>query len=337
MVLELCAILSTTAMDSDSDHAGNFFRDVLPGGYSLDDVLNTLGRFNLENLGYAGHHGTNPGYLFRGELNYECPLTSTLERTLLKRFPNGLDHRVLKQEEIKIVTDFIRNGSADPKVQGQIDAYKVEYPKNYSDDTFWFLSLMRHWGHPTRIIDFTRDIRFALFFAVEQYFGNQHNKDGDLVIYCLPCKDLHPNNSTDDNNNKMPFRFDGQHVDMNLAVGYEIGIEWMVNNNDRKKVFLEYKSRQKQSFGWDLPHNQNPRLKRQIGMFVYPFDAPDECLQKTKKSWLLQKLVFNGGHFPCCESLMPTRIRISHKLVTDLKTILEKRWGLTKESVYDLI
>jgi hypothetical protein len=99
---------------------------------------------------------------------------------------------------------------------------------------------MQHYSHPTRFLDFTRDIRIALFFAIEHFdkaaiAGRQPAGKG-LAVYCLPCRD--PRFPHDSENNKSPFDplLDHSTVDMNLAMGLTIDLEWMERHRGHRKT-----------------------------------------------------------------------------------------------------
>jgi hypothetical protein len=203
---------------------------------------------------------------------------------------------------------------------------KEVHPKQ---EVFWWLSTMRHYGLPTRLIDFTLDIRFALFFAVHDCQSEENKKAArDMVIYCFPCKNL---KYTDDpDNSKAPFP---PAIDMNLVLGCLIELPWLKDYFQWMEELL--KSQAKQKFGWDRPYFENPRLKYQKGMFVYPFDYPDS-LKRKGESWLVQNLrAFPNNPFQMGqpERLPAKRICISHEHAAELKRSLGE-WRMTPAAVY---
>src|SRR5437879_2123027 len=79
--------------------------------FTVSEVLGLLGEYGGRHLAYAGDIGWNPGYIFRGELDYDQPLRSSLERYLFKDKYAVVDGTRLKQEERKLVSNFV-NGYA---------------------------------------------------------------------------------------------------------------------------------------------------------------------------------------------------------------------------------
>jgi hypothetical protein len=193
------------------------------------------------------------------------------------------------------------------------------------DDAFWWLSAIQHYGGKTRLLDFTRDIEIALFFALEQHAAE---RDMDLMIYCFPCKDVE-NGGICTLGNKSPIAQSEAGVDINRAIGCMIELPWMA-----KHQRVEIRSRQR--FGWDRAFVGNDRLDRQKGMFVYPYDYPKSS-PKYGPSWLVQNLCahtrdrFNMGHWG--RDIPPLRIRVARTWVEKL-TNLNARAGFTHTSIY---
>jgi hypothetical protein len=298
---------------------------------SAAKILDLLAKHGIRNLAYDGDCGRNPGYIFRGELDFQSPLQCSLERRLRDELKAGetLTAQQLREKERRLITNFIRGDGG--LVAATIDNQSGQKISQPVDDVFWWLSLMQHYGHPTRLIDFTRDIRLALFFAVEQLRTRRKNgkSEKDLMIYCFPCKDL--TRSDDESSNKTPIAPSENGIDMNRAVGCLIELEWMLKHTISEK-------RSKQLFGWDRPSYQNPRLRFQRGMFVYPYDYPRRCLKNNDESWLVQNLrakaadTFNLN--AVARDLPAKRIRIAFEHAADLKTHLKQRYSLTPATVY---
>ena len=93
-------------------------------------------------------------WVFRGETKRRTPKT-TLQR-ICEEFHFGPED--VPGLEGKLIVDFIRNYP--------IHSPAVVVPDD--DDTIFWLSLMRHYGTPTRLLDFTYSFFIATFFATEK-------------------------------------------------------------------------------------------------------------------------------------------------------------------------
>ena len=64
-------------------------------------ILDFLSTYGIQNLGYGGVLGANPGYIFRGELDYESPLQTSLERDVRNTFNDltAINRELLKAFE----------------------------------------------------------------------------------------------------------------------------------------------------------------------------------------------------------------------------------------------
>jgi hypothetical protein len=264
-----------------------------PLGGSSADIYCRLDELGVLRLAYDEETGRNPGYLFRGELNYKTPLQSTLERLAIEG-SESVTRSKLMQCEREIAACFFNSESEGRRVATLIAEHGNAWPPPPAIDVFWWLSLMQHYGHETRLIDFTRQVRVALFFALEQYFKKpsaavlDDPRKRQLVIYCLPCHN---------ENNKLPFGpIEGKQPDMNKALGCAMELADMEPHQENFKKF--YRPKFKQSWGWDRPKFENARLRFQKGMFAYPYDDPSDAsqfvLKTTEGSWLCQNLKKSG-------------------------------------------
>ena len=284
-------------------------------------ILDSLSAESRRSLAYGGDLGCNPGYIFRGELDYDVPLQTSLER--------GLNGDQLRATEARLYSEFVEGDGR--RVAEIIDGQNSSRHSQPASDVFWWLSLMQHYGHPTRLIDFTRDIRLAAFFAVEHWRNEskcreccKHSTvDKDLMIYCFPCKD--PDHPTDPDNNKSPIEpnRDGK-INTNDALGKQMGLE-VFKGSDVGNT--------RQKYGWDRSFYENPRLKCQKGMFVNPYEYPGDSRQDTSDSWLVQNLTRNDTH-QYAKDCQPKRIRIPFKYAEGLEEFLKSKLHLTPATVY---
>ena len=323
---------------STSSRVSDLFEEKIFPSASPDEILGLLRNYGIRGLAYAGDAGRNPGYVFRGELaSFPVPLPTTLERHWFdeNRSADTCVADKLLLFENRIVEDFVRDASeiADiAKEHGQ----SLNRPAD--TDVFEWLSLIQHYRRRTRLLDFTRDIRFAMYFACEHFCQkcNATYRNSGLVIYCFPCKNCRW--PRDDNINKCPFRHEHGPIDMNLAIGGQIGLNCMKPHLDAfEKRYCGAK--QVQSFGWDRAFNPNPRLSFQKGMLVYPFKTQDVLIKRNDgPSWLEQCLRMNRGdpfHLgPAKGEVPPLMIRIPQESVMALIDHVQDVFGLTPRKVY---
>lgn len=122
---------------------------------------------------------------------------------------------------------------------------------------------------------------------------------------------------------------------MNLAIGCQIGFEWMKTHQG---TFEKRYSLPAQAFGWDRAYHPNPRLSFQKGMLVYPYRTEGISLDKSGPSWLTKCLLSNANdpfHLGLAKhELPPLRIRISEKSVGRLLEYVQDTFQLTPGNVY---
>ncbi len=317
-------------MMSDSNPIEDIFQEEAVKKQDVVAILDHLGQYGFQALAYGGEIG---------------PLQTSLELSLKK------GQSVLPREK-ELTESFIEGeGGRIATLIDQLNQTQHSQPK---DDVFWWVSLMRHYRKPTRFLDFTRDIRLALFFAARQHKDGcknevndltSHIRSNDFIIYCLPCKHLN-----DADSNKTPFERGEPKggIDMNRALGCAIDFHWMAGHKPDFACYqLKWDQAQRpiQLWGWDRPYYENPRLKVQKGMVVYPYDdyrPKRQALPESQatESWFVRNLrsssVYPKDPFNIKEAaLLPAkRIRIPGGLANDLTNYLKTRFQLTPATVY---
>lgn len=105
---------------------------------------------------YQGLANAQHDWVFRGHRESAWELESTLERSIAKRF------RVPLSELSKIEWSLIRS------FQRGSHLYLEQPPA--PDDLLEWLSVMQHYGAPTRMLDWSYSFYVAVFFALEQAY-----------------------------------------------------------------------------------------------------------------------------------------------------------------------
>lgn len=145
------------------------------GGFVLqtidvDDLWKWL-RFVGENLYQEST------YVFRGQANSIWPIKSSFEREFLDDVRNrcvgvfGKPPEMLLEKRLRV------------KERELIDGFRRDawhfLDRELKSEVEW-ISLMRHYGVPTRIVDFTESILVALYFAV-----GETECENDFAIWCV--------------------------------------------------------------------------------------------------------------------------------------------------------
>ena len=201
-----------------------------------------------------------PKSAYRGESNASWQLESRLERGAREKYGEAF-RQYLPNYEASIIDNFIDRCA-------RLDLGELYSPNKLPDmsNSFEWLSIMQHYGYPTRLIDFTDDAWVALCFALQgarpgipfaiyelemlpgDEAGNKLPKDANGKIYRVPA--------------------DGNRPNVNELLGLTIKFRHFESRYRAKPLGPEWSS-PKQNFGWDKPTIQNVRMRRQRGMFLY--------------------------------------------------------------------
>jgi hypothetical protein len=179
------------------------------------------------------------GWIFRGQADATKPLKTSLERAC-KYFPDHLQDP--RKAEILLLREFRR----------RFHHYSTYTPKE--DDCLEWLSLMRHHGAPTRLLDFTYSFYVAVYFALEE-------PKNHYAIWAINSKWAA---------NESMSNFDGGSDEYRY-------LDEPINKETVKffpKIFMPKKSEKPKRFAYPLnPLGLTERLTIQKGVFMCPCDV----------------------------------------------------------------
>jgi len=152
-----------------------------PGNYSKveisswDELISVWKCFNilLKSSSYekCQHNGTNnqmKNWIYRGQKRYQDQIfTSSLERAY-KEF--NLEQDTIRDREKEIIREFKR----------KYHHYSSDIPND--DDNLEWMSIMQHYGAPTRLLDWTYSFFVAVYFAIENV--KEHNINSNFIFEC---------------------------------------------------------------------------------------------------------------------------------------------------------
>lgn len=187
------------------------------------------------------------GFIFRGQGDYSWHIESSLERMIKRFHPNTpIAHKIYPQGYEK---DMLK------EFQWKYPKYeKVNIPKD--DEMIEWLSIMQHYGSPTRMVDFTYSPYIALFMALDSSSGEH-----DASVWCLNELVLR-NMFSDDYEERNDRRIDGKELQKELF--YQEANQTILDSvRERRKNFAP-------NIYLVQPHRVNERILVQQGLFAIP-------------------------------------------------------------------
>ncbi len=181
-------------------------------------------------------------WVFRGHGSLDWELETSIER-LCNRIHGNLTYT--KELEIELLREF----------QRRYHFYSTNIPRE--SDLLQWLSIMRHNGAPTRLLDFTYSIYIAAYFAVEEYVAMKSSKGSDIYGF-----DIWAINST----------VLGETVRLNSKrLAPKKSIEDNVNSDNVVNKFL-FEHNRRRGVIQVTPFRFNEKQSFQKGIFICPID-----------------------------------------------------------------
>lgn len=197
-------------------------------------------------------------FVFRGQGNADWGLQTSLARMVEGHHPNYMDKLMPASYEKSMMDEF----------QWKYPSYEKSHIPDSGESIEW-LSLMQHYGSPTRMLDFSYSMYVALFMAIE---GSFYPKS---AIWALNKHVI---------SEKV---FDKYRAETNTNVASSTDLDRYTYNeattaiNDR---FVIDKEKPELYLYATRPKLSNERINRQQGLFVIP-SSIDVCFEEILKDY----------------------------------------------------
>ena len=145
----------------------------LSGIHDLENEANLLNELVQSTRKHPSQYIKN--ILFRGHSNADWDLKTTLERYTSKRYMTAAYNYMLYTLSCSVNSLTNEKWAIDTEGEMKSDIFLT--PKNYE-----FLIYARHHGFPSPLLDWTKSLYVALYFA---YANANKNGEGDVAIYCF--------------------------------------------------------------------------------------------------------------------------------------------------------
>lgn len=188
-------------------------------------------------------------FIFRGHADATWPLTSSLERFLGTTWT---PERARQFEE------------------HSLDLFKSKYhiycgSEHVPQSKLAWLSVMQHYGVPTRLIDFTESPYVALYFALESY---DPRSEKDLAVYALDYSSIM-----------------NESIQLISGRDAEFNVDRKRMQDQRDQIFDSVIDKYSYEIAWITePDQLNARIDRQCGTFLISgsLDLPTEKILSSK-------------------------------------------------------
>ena len=223
---------------------------------------------------------TNEGrWVFRGQTKAEWELKTTLERESAK-----CKNKAKVKKRFPVLEDFLCPHTRSNENE-QIESFKAltQWDHYLGEHKLPYLAAMQHYGFPTRLLDFSRSLFIAVYFAFED-----RRSRGDRAVWAIRIDPLWDNVKT---------AF-GIQVD---AADYEVEKRILEVTDGLIDGTRSLLSSVKHGVLPLLTAGNNPRLKAQNGLFLMPFsiDGFFANLERSFSGGLVAEPYYAERGAPC--------------------------------------
>ena len=255
-------------------------------------------------------------FIFRGHGNADWSLKTSLARMVENHHPNYIEKAMPASYEQRMMDEF----------QWKYPSYeKGHIPE--SDEAIEWLSLMQHYGSPTRMLDFSYSMYVALFMAID---GSFHDKS---AIWALNKHVL---------NEKLIRKYCTEN-DTNVVSG-DVREKYIYEEATKaiNRRFYTKKDDEDSYLYAIRPQLSNERINRQQGLFVIPSSIEigfEDILKEYYDSGQYGQMRFDDvvrlsvDHSFGQQTVAVLKIEIPKTLKYGLSTLL-RQMNITSETMY---
>ena len=255
-------------------------------------------------------------FVFRGQGNAEWGLKTSLARMVEGHHPNYIDKIMPASYEQRMMDEF----------QWKYPSYEKSYIPGSKESIEW-LSLMQHYGSPTRMLDFSYSMYVAMFMAID---GSFYPKSAIWALnkYVLSEK-----------------VFDKYRAEKNTNVAATADLDRYTYDEATTAInnrFVIYKEKPELFLYATRPQLSNERINRQQGLFVIPSsievgfeeilkDYYDDSYHGTMKFDDVVRMSVDHSYGQHTVSVL--KIEIPKKLKYGISNVL-RQMNITSETMY---
>ena len=255
-------------------------------------------------------------FVFRGQGNTEWGLKTSLARMVEGHHPNYIDKTMPASYEQRMMDEF----------KWKYPSYdKIHIPGQ--DESIEWLSLMQHYGSPTRMLDFSYSMYVAMFMAIDGSFFEKS------AIWALNKHVL---------SEKIFAKF---RAERNTNVAATADLDRYTYNEATIAInsrFVIFKEKPELFLYATRPHLSNERINRQQGLFVIPSSIEDSFEDIRKDYYdasFCGKMSFDDvvrlsiDHNYGQHTVSVLKIEVPKKLKYGISNVL-RQMNITSETMY---